>query len=59
MVLSYVKKTDKLKVAESGSGGLKEMLDEVEDSKVQYYFASVIDPKTKLPKVFPFFLFFF
>ncbi|KAJ3191025.1 hypothetical protein HK101_008166 [Irineochytrium annulatum] len=49
-IFTYDKNTNDLKVAGSGDGGLEELADEWEDSKIQYAFCKVVEPISKLPK---------
>ncbi|KAJ3267527.1 hypothetical protein HK104_005798, partial [Borealophlyctis nickersoniae] len=47
---SYDKGGNDLKLVESGDGGLEELSQEFEESKIQYAFARVVEPISGLPK---------
>ncbi|KAJ3212627.1 Triose-phosphate Transporter [Entophlyctis luteolus] len=49
-VFGYDKMSNDLRVVSSGDGGLEELADEWDDSKILYAFARVIEPISKLPK---------
>ncbi|KAJ3327134.1 hypothetical protein HDU76_012338 [Blyttiomyces sp. JEL0837] len=49
-IFGYDRGTNDLKVLGSGDGGLEELAEEWEDSKIQYAFCRVIEPISKLPK---------
>ncbi|KAI9305350.1 hypothetical protein BJ944DRAFT_249125 [Cunninghamella echinulata] len=51
LVYAYDKKTNDLRVQDTGDGGLEELYDEFNDGKVQYALARVIDPNSQLPKI--------
>ncbi|XP_043273722.1 drebrin-like protein [Venturia canescens] len=49
-VFGYEGQTNNLKVVGTGSGGLEEMIDELNSGSIMYAFCRVIDTKTSLPK---------
>ena len=49
-MFSYEGQTNNLKVVSSGSGGLDEMIQELNEGMIMYAFCRVIDEKTTLPK---------
>ncbi|XP_052269740.1 drebrin-like protein A isoform X2 [Dreissena polymorpha] len=49
-VFTYEGQTTTLKVAETGEGGISEMVDELNGSKIMYAYCKVMDPNTSLPK---------
>lgn len=49
-IFTYEKGSNDLKVQATGSGGLEELEEEFSDGKMQYAFARVQDPNTRLPK---------
>ncbi|KAF8555847.1 actin depolymerizing protein [Imleria badia] len=49
-VFTYDKGTNDIKVQSTGDGGLEELQEEFSDGKIQYAFARVIDPNSKLAK---------
>ncbi|XP_060564639.1 drebrin-like protein B isoform X2 [Ruditapes philippinarum] len=49
-VFAYEGQTAVLKLAETGEGGISEMVDELNSSKIMYAFCKVMDPNTNLPK---------
>ncbi|KAI9143484.1 hypothetical protein BKA69DRAFT_1123265 [Paraphysoderma sedebokerense] len=51
VIFGYDKASNDLKVAESGDGGLDELVEEFEGSKIQYALVRVKDPNSGLPKV--------
>lgn len=49
-VFGYEGQSNNLKVIETGSGGLEEMIEQLDSSHIMYAFCRVIDNKTSLPK---------
>ncbi|KAF8634657.1 hypothetical protein AX15_000796 [Amanita polypyramis BW_CC] len=49
-IFTYEKGTNDLKVQGKGNGGLEELQEEFSDGRIQYAFARVVDPNSKLPK---------
>ncbi|XP_046850364.1 drebrin-like protein A [Xenia sp. Carnegie-2017] len=49
-VFGYDKKSNTLKVVETGDGGLEELADEFNSGKILYAGLKVLDPNTNLPK---------
>ncbi|KIJ06493.1 hypothetical protein PAXINDRAFT_103342, partial [Paxillus involutus ATCC 200175] len=49
-VFTYDKGSNDLKVQSTGNGGLEELEEEFSDGRIQYAFARVIDPNSKLAK---------
>ncbi|KIY51882.1 actin depolymerizing protein, partial [Fistulina hepatica ATCC 64428] len=49
-LFTYEKGSNDLKVQSTGNGGLEELEEEFSDGRIQYAFARVIDPNSKLPK---------
>ncbi|XP_058801698.1 drebrin-like protein B [Phymastichus coffea] len=49
-VYGYEGQTNVLKVVSSGKGGLREMIEELNEGSIMYAFCRVIDTKTTLPK---------
>lgn len=49
-VFGYEGQTNDLKVVNKGSGGIEEMIDDLNSGKIMYAFVKVNDPKTSLPK---------
>ncbi|OLY80442.1 Drebrin-like protein, partial [Smittium mucronatum] len=49
-VFGFDKGTNDLNVEATGSGGIDELVEEFDSGKVQYAFARILDPKTKLNK---------
>ncbi|KAJ3038042.1 hypothetical protein HK097_003306, partial [Rhizophlyctis rosea] len=49
-IFSYDKGGNDLKVTGTGDGGLEELQEEFEESKIQYAFARVVEPISGLPK---------
>ncbi|PPQ71153.1 hypothetical protein CVT24_009834 [Panaeolus cyanescens] len=49
-IFTYEGGTNDLKVQGTGNGGLEELEEEFSDGRIQYAFARVIDPNSKLPK---------
>ncbi|KAJ3092743.1 hypothetical protein HK102_003618, partial [Quaeritorhiza haematococci] len=49
-IYSYDKGGNTLKLLSSGDGGLEELAEEFDESKIQYAFARVIEPISGLPK---------
>lgn len=49
-MFGYEGLTNVLKVVETGDGGIEELADEVNSSKVQYAYCRIKDPNTDLPK---------
>ncbi|CAC5376720.1 DBNL [Mytilus coruscus] len=49
-VFGYEVQTPVLKVVETGEGGLEEMSDSLNGSKIMYAYCKVLDPNTNLPK---------
>ncbi|KAJ3103463.1 hypothetical protein HDU96_009243 [Phlyctochytrium bullatum] len=50
VLFGYDKNSNDLKLNASGDGGLKELVEEWEDTKIQYAFCRVLEPISKLPK---------
>eukprot|EP00118_Oscarella_pearsei_P024823 m.306878 g.306878 ORF g.306878 m.306878 type:complete len:510 (+) comp41664_c0_seq1:50-1579(+) len=49
-LFGYDKQSNDLKVVETGDGGIEELADEVNGSRVQYAWCKVTDPNSNLPK---------
>ncbi|XP_052773189.1 drebrin-like protein isoform X2 [Mya arenaria] len=49
-VFTYEGQTAVLKVAETGEGGISDMVDDLNSSKIMYAYCKVLDPNTNLPK---------
>ncbi|XP_052099389.1 drebrin-like protein B isoform X2 [Mytilus californianus] len=49
-VFGYEVQTPVLKVVETGEGGLEEMSDSLNGSKIMYAYCKILDPNTNLPK---------
>ncbi|KAK3595319.1 hypothetical protein CHS0354_004471 [Potamilus streckersoni] len=49
-VFGYEGQSTTLKVVETGDGGLEEMVEELNASKIMYAYCRVVDPNTNLPK---------
>lgn len=49
-VFGYEAQTPVLKVVETGGGGIEEMADNLNGSKIMYAYCKVLDPNTNLPK---------
>ncbi|XP_044735243.1 drebrin-like protein B [Chrysoperla carnea] len=49
-IFGYEGQTNDLKVVSTGSGGIEEMIEDLNSGKIMYAFLKVDDPKTTLPK---------
>ena len=49
-LFGYEGQTNVIKVTSTGDGGLDELIEDFNPSKIQYAFLKVEDPKTSLPK---------
>lgn len=49
-LFGYEGQTNDLKVVSKGSGGIEEMIEDLNSGKIMYAFCRVLDPKTSLPK---------
>lgn len=49
-LFGYEGQSNDLKVVSKGSGGIEEMIDDLNSGKIMYAFVKVNDPKTSLPK---------
>eukprot|EP00730_Choanoeca_flexa_P006764 TRINITY_DN12221_c0_g1_i3.p1 TRINITY_DN12221_c0_g1~~TRINITY_DN12221_c0_g1_i3.p1 ORF type:complete len:205 (+),score=41.08 TRINITY_DN12221_c0_g1_i3:39-617(+) len=50
LIADYKGKTNTLKISETGDGGLEEIVEEFNGSRIQYGFVRVEDPNTKVTK---------
>lgn len=49
-IYGYANNTNDLKLVSKGNGGLDELADQLDESKILYAFARVVDPNTGLTK---------